>query len=189
MKGTIRGFKLQVQEDELNEVQEVFDYYQSNFGFVPNLIKVLSESPTAVRSYWLTQSELQQHGLLTAEEQNIVQLSTAVENECPYCTAAHSSAGVAFFGSNEKDLLAIRDKTKLGTEKFDALRNFAVKVYQNKGRISDKDLEEFFSYGYERGHAVEVVTNIGVKVMSNLTNQLALTELDEAFMGTTEQNS
>ena len=40
----------------------------------------------------------------------------------------------------------------------------------------------FFKAGYNHAKAVEVVTNIGAKVMSNFTNQLALTELDESII-------
>lgn len=166
---------------ETPEIQEVFDWYKENFQFVPNLTKVLSASPAALRSYWLTQLQLAQYGKLTPEEHNIIQMAIAVENRCKYCTSGHQMAGAAFFGSEEADLEAIRNEANLSTEKFDALRAFALEVYRNKGRVADQVLEDFFAVGYNKAQAVEVITNIGVKVMSNLTNQLAMTEVDEAF--------
>ncbi|WP_299534614.1 hypothetical protein [Ulvibacterium sp.] len=181
MKETIRGFKMDEASNEPEEVKEVFDWYKENFGFVPNLTKVLSAAPAALRSYWLSQIQLTQYGLLTPEEHNIVQMSIAVENQCRYCVSAHQMAGGAFFGSDEKDLEAIRNKGTIPSEKFDALRSFTLDVYQNKGRVSDKVLEGFLSVGYNKAQAIEVITNIGVKVMSNLTNQLAMSEVDEPF--------
>ena len=167
--------------NEPTEVQEVFDWYKENFGFVPNLSKVLSASPAALRAYWLTQQELSTHGLLSPAEHNIIQMSIAVENRCQYCTSGHQMAGKQFFGSEEEDLMAIRNEGTIPSSKFDVLRSFTLEVYRNKGRISDQVLERFLAEGYTKAQAVEVVTNIGVKVMSNLTNQLAMTEVDAPF--------
>lgn len=167
--------------NEPAEVQEVFDWYQENFQFVPNLTKVMSASPAALRAYWLSQLQLSQYGVLTPEEHNIIQMAIAVENRCKYCTSGHQMAGEAFFGSQEEDLDAIRNESAIPNEKFDALRSFALEVYRKKGRVSDQALEDFFSVGYNKAQAIEVVTNIGVKVMSNLTNQLAMNEVDEPF--------
>lgn len=186
MKETLRGFKMDEASNESQEVKEVFDWYKENFGFVPNLLKVLSASPAALRSYWLTQLQLQQYGLLSAEEHNVVQMSTAVENKCKYCSSGHHMIGEMNFNSAEQDLQALRNETKLSTEKFDALRAFTMEVYRNKGRVSDSVLDTFLSQGYTRAQAVEVVANISVKVLSNLTNQLALTELDQPLVSFAE---
>ncbi len=182
MNQTPRGFKMQESANEPKEVQEVFDWYKTNFGFVPNLTKVMSASPAALRSYWLSQQQLSQYGTLTPEEHNIIQMAVAVENRCKYCASGHQMAGGAFFGSDENDLKAIRNESEIPNDKFEALRGFALEVYESKGRISDKSLKEFYSVGYDKSQAIEVITNIGVKVMSNLTNQLTMTEVDEPFV-------
>lgn len=182
MKETIRGFKMDVASNEPEEVQEVFDWYKQNFGFVPNLTKVFSASPAALRSYWLSQMQLSQYGKLSPEEHNVIQMAVAVENKCKYCASGHQMLGGAFFGSAEEDLLAIRNESKMTKEKFDALRAFTLEVYRSKGRVSDKVLNTFLSVGYDKGQAVEVITNVSVKIMSNFTNQLAMTELDEPIV-------
>lgn len=182
MKETLRGFKMDELPDEPAEVKEVFDWYRESFGFVPNLSLVLSASPAALRSYWLSQQELQQCGVLTPEEHNVIQMSIAVENRCKYCVSGHHMAGKMFFGSEEEDLQALRNNGNLSNVKFEALRAFTLEVYRNKGRISDKALDHFLSIGYSKAQAVEVVTNIAVKVLSNFTNQMAMTELDEVVI-------
>lgn len=180
-KKTLRGFKMYESADEPEVVREVFDWYKTNFGFVPNLSKVLSAAPAALRTYWLSQKEISEHGLLTHEEHNIIQMAIAVENQCKYCTTGHQMAGETFFNSDREDLLAIKNKSMLPNQKFEALKNFALEVYRNKGRITDDQLNAFFKEGYSKAQAIEVVANIAVKVLSNLTNQLALTEIDEQF--------
>ena len=168
-------------ENEPAEVQEVFNWYRENFGFIPNLLKALSAAPAALRAYWLTQLELSKHGLLTPAEHNIIQMSIAVENRCKYCTSGHQMAGEQFFGSEQEDLEAIRHEGGIPSPKFEALRSFALEVYRNKGRVADQVLEDFLKEGYTKAQAIEVITNIGVKVMSNLTNQLTMFEVDAPF--------
>ncbi|MEO1033475.1 MAG: hypothetical protein AAFX55_18950, partial [Bacteroidota bacterium] len=128
MNQTPRGFQMQESANEPKEVQEVFDWYRSNFGFVPNLSKVLSASPASLRAYWLSQKQLSEYGLLTAEEHNIIQFAIAVENECNYCTTGHQMAGEMFFRSSKEDLIAIKTKSMLSNQKFEALKNFALEV-------------------------------------------------------------
>ncbi|OEK04620.1 carboxymuconolactone decarboxylase family protein [Roseivirga misakiensis] len=181
MNETVRGFKMDEASNEPEEVKEVFDWYKENFGFVPNLAKVLSASPATLRAYWLTQTQLSQYGLLTAEEHNIIQMAIAVENRCKYCASGHQMAGEVFFGSAEDDLIALRNESQISNEKFDALRSFALAIYRNQGRVSDDVLNAFLAKGYSKAQAIEVVTNIAVKVLSNLSNQLAITAIDEPF--------
>ncbi len=171
---------MDVTGDESPEVTEVFDRYQEKFGFVPNLAKTMSASPATLRAYWQTQQALQQYGLLSPEEHNVIQMAIAVENRCKYCTAGHHLAGKVFFNASEEDMQALRKETSLNTQKFDALKTFALQVYRNHGRISDKALQTFYDAGYHQGQAIEVVTNISVKVLSNYVNQLTLNELDES---------
>ena len=181
MKTTQRGFKMDVDANEPQEVREVFDWHEDNFQFVPNLAKVMSASPATLRSYWHSQLYLQQYGKLSPEESNIVQLSIAVENECNYCTSGHHLAGRIFFNSAEEDLIALRTRSTLNSEKFEALKNFTIEVYKHKGRVTEGVLESFFKAGYTKAQAIEVVTNISVKVLSNYINQLTFNELDEAL--------
>ncbi len=181
MKRTARNFKMDIAHEEPPEVSEVFDWYRENFGFVTNLAKVQSAAPAVLRAYWLTQKALMEYGVLTSEEHNIIQMTIAVENQCAYCSTGHQMAGDLFFGSDATDLLAIREGQSVSNPRFESLRSFALEVYRNKGRVSDEVLETFYAAGYTQEHALEVITNIGVKVMSNLTNQLALTEIDTAM--------
>lgn len=178
-KKTERGFNLEVKEDLSPEVQEVFDWYVQNFQFVPNLSRVMSEAPALLRSYWQVQNNLTQMGKLTPEENNIVQMSIATENECKYCVAGHIMAGKMVFGSSDEVLDALKKKADLPEAKFNALQAFALKVYNTRGRVSEEDLQAFYDAGYSKEQALDVVTNISTKVMSNFTNQITQNELDE----------
>lgn len=178
---TERDFPIHNIESAPEASRRALETAQQRFNMVPHVIGVMAASPALVNSYLATQDQLQEHGALTPPENNIVQLAVAVQNECQYCVAGHTMAGKAFFGSSDLELEALRTGAKLPKEKFNALRTFAVQVYESRGRISDEQLEAFLRAGYARAHALDVVANISAKVMTNFTNQLARTPIDDAF--------
>ncbi|NQZ78981.1 MAG: carboxymuconolactone decarboxylase family protein [Ekhidna sp.] len=181
MKQTKRGFNLEIKEDLSPEIREVFEWYVENFQFVPNLSRVMSEAPALLRSYWQTQLNLLQMGTLTPEENNVVQMSIAVENKCRYCASGHIMAGRMVFGSSEEVMANIIEESNLPEARLNALRDFALAVYEGKGSVSAEAFSSFKAAGYSNAQALDVVTNISTKVMSNFTNQLTNNELDEVL--------
>jgi len=183
---TKRGFPIHTQETAPAQTKEVLDWYQENFQMVPHLAGVMAESPALIRSYWELQKNLDAIGSLTPAENNIVQMSIAFENKCQYCVAGHTMAGRMFFDSTEDQLQSLRSGSPLEDPKLETLRTFAISVYESKGRISDAELRAFYDAGYTRKQALDVVANIAAKVMTNYTNQVALTPVDEQFKPFTE---
>lgn len=157
----------------------IYDFYQQTFGFVPNLAKVMAGSPALLKSYYDTQNNLKNHGKLTQEEINVVQMAIAVENQCEYCTAGHTMAGQALFKTPMDVMQCVRNREVLKTPKLNALRNFAIRVNMSRGEVPQEDLDRFLRAGYSRDHALDVVACVAAKVMSNYTNSLAKTPIDE----------
>ncbi len=180
---TERGFMMHDLDTAPEAALPFLQFGQDNFGFVSNLASVMAESPALANSYYLLQLNLQRIGSLSPPEDNIVQMSIAMENECQYCVAGHTLAGKVFFKSPAAQLEAIRAEADLPEEKFNVLRDFALQVYKQQGRVSDAQLKKFFDAGYTRKQALDVVANVAAKVMSNYANQLARTPLDKQIQG------
>lgn len=159
-------------------VEDVYEYGVANFGFVPNLQKVMAGSPALLRSYVDTQKRIKESARLSPAEVNVVQMAIAVENECEYCTAGHTMAGKEFFKTPAEHMEAVRTRAGMSDPKLNALRAFAIQTYASRGEVSPTDLKAFLDAGYTREHALDVVACIGAKVMSNYTNSLAKTPLD-----------
>lgn len=158
--------------------EDIYEFYSKNFGFVPNLAKVMSSSPALLRSYVDTQNNLKTSGQLSQAEINVVQMAIAVENKCEYCTAGHTMAGQAFFKTPMDVMEAVRTRTGLKEGKLNALRNFAIVVYAKKGEVTSAEFKQFLNAGYTRAQALDVVACVAAKVMSNYTNSLAKTPID-----------
>ena len=181
MKKTLREFPLEDIQNPSSEVKQSLQWYKDVFGFVPNLGKLLANAPATLVSYVDTQKYLDTIGTLSSEENNIVQMTIAIENQCQYCVGGHTMAGEMLFGNKAEDIEALRNKVSLSSDKFNALQAFTKTLYKTKGRVSDKELDAFFNAGYTKPQALDVITNISAKVISNFANQLAINIPDEPF--------
>ena len=69
--------------------QEALKAVQLANGFIPNLIGVLANAPTALETY-RTVGAINGRNSLTATEREVVQITAAVVNGCDFCVASHS---------------------------------------------------------------------------------------------------
>jgi len=148
-------------------------------GFVPNLYATMAEAPALLEGYQ-TLAQIFDKADLSATERQIVLMTNNVLNGCGYCMAAHTTIAK---GQNvpEDVLTALRDGTAIADSKLEALRQFSRVVNESRGRPSEADIEAFLAAGYTKRTVLEVVLGTGLKVLSNYTNHIAETDVDDAF--------
>lgn len=151
----------------------------SRYGFVPNLLGVLAESPAALGAY-LGIADALSRTRLTPAEREIVTLAVSVENGCVYCVAAHSTVA-RMVRVPEDAIAAVRAGGSVADPNLEALRRFATAVVATRGRPGDEELRAFHTAGYDSGHVLDVLAIVAMKTLSNYTNHIAATPLDEAF--------
>lgn len=178
---TPRGFEIHTVQTAPEASRAGLESIGAAFGFVPNLAGVMSSSPALLSSYLATQDSIQELGTLSPTEVNVIQLTMSVENQCRYCVSGHTLAGKMFFQTPDEVMDAIRAGEPIADAKLRALRDFTLSVATQQGRVTDAELEQFLAAGYDRAQALEVVASIAAKMMSNFTNQLVSTPLDEAM--------
>ncbi len=149
---------------------------RKKFGFVPNLLGALAETPSAIDAY-LSVSSAYEKTSLTPAEQQVVLLATSVENGCRYCAAAHTM--VARMVSLSEDVIrSVRDREEIADPKPRALVRFTRRVIATKGWVTDEDVKRFVEDGYTRAQILEVLVGVTQKTLSNYTNHIAHTPLD-----------
>jgi uncharacterized peroxidase-related enzyme len=151
---------------------------KKNFGMIPNLEKVMAESPALLEGYvrlW----ELFDTTSLSPIERQVVYQTANFENQCEYCVPWHTKLSqLADMSPNAIE--ALRSGAKLSDPKLEALRRFTRSLILNRGKIVEDELNTFFNAGYSAQQALEVILGIAVKTMSNYTNSIAGTPLDKA---------
>jgi uncharacterized peroxidase-related enzyme len=148
-------------------------------GFAPNLVRVLANAPAAAHAYLDLGARFRETSLSPVEQQ-VVLLAVSFANGCDYCMAAHSTAAVRV-GVGAEDLAALRDGTALADERLDALRDLTRALVEDRGRVPDGTLQRFLDAGYSRTNVLEVLLGVAMKTLSNYTNHVADTPLDDVF--------
>lgn len=75
----------------------------------------------------------------------------------------------------------LRDGTTLPDKKLEALKQFTVSLVDKRGQVDESDLAAFTQSGYGPQQVLEILVGIAHKTLSNYTNHLAGTPVDEAF--------
>jgi uncharacterized peroxidase-related enzyme len=145
-------------------------------GSVPNLFRIIANSPQTLEGYLGLNGALGK-GSLSAQTRERIALAVAEVNGCNYCLAAHQ-----YLGSNLAKLSAAEIETNRrgtsGDEKAAVAVSFAVKITQNRGKVSDSDFAAVRAAGYSDPEIVEIVGHVALNTLTNYINEVLGTEVD-----------
>jgi uncharacterized peroxidase-related enzyme len=172
----INGFTLHDTITASAASAEILNGVQKAWGFVPNLHRVLAESPATLGAY-STLWGISERTNFSPHERNIAYLAITYENECTYSMAGHTSLSRMAKVDNAA-IAAVREGRPIADAKLEALRQFAAKVTRQRGVVSKADVAAFKAAGYDNRAVLEVLVLAATKLISNYTNHLAQTPLD-----------
>jgi uncharacterized peroxidase-related enzyme len=176
---TINAFRLHDTATAPAASAEILKGVQKAWGFVPNLHRVLAESPAALEAY-ATLWGIAEKTSFCPIERNVAYLSIIYENECVYCMAGHTNLSRMAKVSDET-IAAVREGRPIADAKLEALRRFAGLITRNRGVVTQADVNVFKAAGYGNQAILDLLVLAATKLISNYTNHLAQTPLD-AFM-------
>ena len=172
-------FSLHDKQSAPEESQALLDNSVNAFGMIPNLHAVMAEAPGLLEGYQRLH-QLFLDSSFDAEETTVVWQTINVEHNCHYCVPAHT--GIAKSMKVDDGIIeALRNETPLPTERLEALRTFTLAVVRERGFVDDATVQTFLDAGYTKRNVLEVILGLSQKVMSNYTNHLAETPIDEPF--------
>ncbi|HEY1720571.1 MAG TPA: carboxymuconolactone decarboxylase family protein [Magnetospirillaceae bacterium] len=160
---------------------DILKSIQKSWGFVPNLHRILAESPAALEAYSTLWGIAEKTGF-TAEERNVAYLAIIYENECTYCMAGHTNLS-RMAKVDEAEIVAVREGKPIANTKLEALRQFAAKLTRQRGVVGEADIAAFKAAGYDNRAVLDVLVLAATKLISNYTNHLADTPLDSMMQG------
>lgn len=172
-------FKLHDLESAPADAKPLLQKSIDAFGMIPGLHGVMAEAPAALEGYQVLH-ELFQKTSFDAEELTVVWQTINVEHACHYCVPAHTA--IAHMMKVDEDIItALRDETPLASEKLEALRTFTLAMVRERGNVTQDQLDAFYAAGYGQQQVLEIILGLAQKVMSNYTNHVAKTPVDEPF--------
>jgi len=173
-------FTIYSTENAPEQSKPLLQAAEEEFGFLPNLLGEFAESPAVLEGY-LTLNEIIGKTDFTPEEQQLIILAVSVENKCHYCSAVHSFLLKNQLNVSEEIVDAVRNGDPLPDEKLETLVDYTRKAVTKRGFVDEQDLQVFLDAGYSRRNILEINLIIALKTISNYTNHIADTPLDEAF--------
>lgn len=168
-------------EDAKGAAKEVIERAKATLGFVPNMYSTMANSPGYLGTYAYGYTAFRQSSGFSAQEQETVFLTLSRENGCDYCTAAHSMIADKVSKLETGDVAAVRAGYALPTAKLNALSDFTKHVHDTRGLIAKGETEAFLAAGYSEQQILEVILALSVKILSNYSNHIFHTEVDDAF--------
>lgn len=180
---TSRGFELHTPESATPASADLLAATRKAWGVVPNLHRVLAESPAALQAYTSLWQVAEQTSF-SPIERNVAYLAIIFENECTYCMAGHSKLS-AMAGVPADVVAALRDDRALDDPRLQALQTFAAQVTRARGAVSSAEVQAFRDAGFTNRSVLDVLVLAATKLISNYANHLADTPND-AFMAGAE---
>ena len=174
-----KNFPVHTLETAPEAARPVMETARQAFGFIPNLIGIMSSSPALAEAYLVISGIFDKTGLTPVERQ-VVLLTVSRFHECRYCVAAHSAIS-AMQKVPDDVVRAIREDQSIADPKLQALREFVHRVVEKRGWLSEEDIQGLLSAGYEQSHVMDVLVGVAQKTLSNFTNHIAETPLDDVF--------
>jgi uncharacterized peroxidase-related enzyme len=156
--------------------QPMLEAVKKQIGVVPNLFRLVANSPAALEGY-LGLSGALGKGRLPAATRERIALAVAEINGCSYCLSAHTHFGKTFAKLDDAELAANRNGGS-NDPKADAAVRFAAKVATARGHVSDEDVRAVKMAGYDDAQLIEIVQHVALNTWTNYINEVAKTEID-----------
>lgn len=154
---------------------ELLNAIESQLGMVPNFLKVLANSPVALRAF-LGLHGVANAGDLDAPTRERIALALAQQNSCEYCLSAHTAIGRKS-GLSGQEIQRARSGTSEDI-KAAAIVKFANALMEKRGEVSTAEILTVRNAGVSDAELVEVITHVGMNFLTNLLGKASQVEID-----------
>lgn len=156
--------------------QPLLEAVEKQLGIVPNLFRLVANSPAALQGH-LGLSGALGKGALPAATRERIALAVAEINGCNYCLSAHTYLGKNLAKLDDAEIAANRNGAS-NDPKADAAVRFAAKVARERGHVSDDDVRAVKLAGYDDAQVIEIVLHVALNTWTNYINEVAKTDID-----------
>ena len=155
--------------------KDIFTAVQKGLGMVPNMMRVMANSPAVLQSYAQFSGALGT-ATLSSKIREQIALITAEGNACTYCLSAHSVLG-KMVGLNQAQIDGARKVESSDPRTFAAL-TFAQAVIDTRGGIVEGDIKAVRGAGFSDPEIAEIVAAVALNFFTNFFNRAFDVDVD-----------
>ena len=145
------------------------DAFTKNVGFTPNMMAAFAQSPIAFNAWATLLGSLSK--ALDVRTRDSIGLAVSEVNGCNYCLRVHSFTAEHMAKLSADDIILAR-KGHANDRKRDAAVQFARKVIETRGIVSDGDLKAVRDAGYTDANIIEIVALVAMYSLTNFFNNV-----------------
>lgn len=163
-------------ETATGAAKDLLDQVQKGLGLVPNMAKVMANSPALLKGY-LALSAAVGTGSLPAAVRERLAVATAQLNGCEYCLSAHTYIGANIAKVDAAELDSAR-RAESKDPHVAALLKLSNAIAEHAGDVDDAAINDARTAGVTDQEIGELVANLALNVLTNYFNVLANVDND-----------
>ncbi len=162
--------------DSPEAARPLLEAVEASLGSVPNLFRLVANSPITLEGMLGMNGALSK-GSLNAATRERIALAIANYNGCSYCNSAHTYLAKNVAKLDEAEIASNRSGRSTDA-KADAAVQFALKIAEERGRVTEGDIATVRLAGFSDAEIVEIVGHVGYNILTNYLNEVFDTEID-----------
>ena len=162
-------------EQVLADSKPTLDAFTRNIGFTPNMMASFAQSPIAFNAWAALLGSLSK--ALDVKTRDSIGLAVSEVNGCNYCLTVHSFTAEHMAKLSADEIILAR-KGHATDPKRDAAVQFARKVIEGRGQVSDADLKAVRDAAYTDANVMEIVALVAMYSLTNFFNNVFDPEKD-----------
>jgi uncharacterized peroxidase-related enzyme len=151
------------------------DTLTKNIGFTPNMMAAFAQSPIAFNAWAALFGSLSK--ALDVKTRDSIGLAVSEVNGCNYCLTVHSYTA-QHMAKLPADEIILARKGRATDPKRDAVVQFARKVIETRGQVSDADLKAVRDVGYTDANIMEIIALVTMYSFTNFFNNVFDHDID-----------
>ncbi len=162
-------------KDAVGKTRELLDFVQQRSNRVPNMVRLMANSPAVLGAYVNFASAFRD-ATLSAAIRDLIAVAVAEASGCDYtlsavCTLARNS------GRSDGELTDAR-RGRSDDPKTAAALRFAAEIVERRGHLPAAELDALRDAGFSDGEAAEIVAAVVLNIYRSYFNLVARPEID-----------
>jgi uncharacterized peroxidase-related enzyme len=151
------------------ESKPTLDAFTANIGFTPNMMAAFANSPIAFNAWANLLGSLSK--ALDVQTRDSIGLVVSEVNGCNYCLTVHSFTAEHMAKLSADEIILAR-KGLASDPKRNAALQFAKKVIETRGHVTDADLAAVRAAGFSEANVIEIVALVAMYSLTNFFNNV-----------------
>ena len=181
----ISRFPIPEFKDLSEQAQVIVNGAKETMGFVPNVVKALSNRPEQLSAFMSYNAALVHEGSsLTPKEREMLIVAFSAKNGCAYCVQSHGAQLRAISGNPHiADQVAINYKEADITDRERAMIDFGMKVTFDCASVDENDFDVLKTHDFSDEDIWDIAAVTAFYNMSNRMMSVLAVRPDDEFYG------